>query len=111
MYRVARIEYRAPNGRRAVGTGFIVTSSAMLTADHVADGSGHKVTCAGMDLRVLEVVRSGNPRVDLAVLVFQDELLELVPVLYGRLDRRNPYEVRGCVTVGYPDWAKDQLGR
>ena len=74
MHRVALIEYTAANGRKAAGTGYIVTSNAVLTADHVASGSGHRLTCAGMDLPVQEIVRSGNPDIDLAVLILQEEV-------------------------------------
>ena len=110
-YRVTLIEYTAANGRKAAGTGFIVTSNAVLTADHVASGTGHKLTCAGMDLPVQEIVRSGNPDVDLAVLILQEEVPGLVPVPWARLDRSKPDHVKRCVTVGYPDWLKDKFGR
>ena len=111
MHGFALIEYTAANGRKAAGTGLIVTSTAVLTADHVASGSGHKLTCADMDLPVREIVRSGSPDVDLAVLVLQEEVPGLVPMLCARLDRSKPYQVDGCVTVGYPDWRKDKFWR
>lgn len=111
MNRVALVEYTAANGRKAAGTGYIVTSNAVLTADHVASGGGHKLTCNGMDLPVQEIVRSGSPDVDLAVFILQEEVPGLVPLSCARLDRSNPDHVDGCVTVGYPDWQKDNLGR
>jgi hypothetical protein len=111
VHRVALIEYTAATGRKAAGTGFIVTSNAVLTADHVASGSRHKLTCAGMDLPVQEIVRSGNPDVDLAVFILQQEVPGLAPMPCVRLDRSKPDHIDGCVTVGYPDWRKDKLGR
>jgi len=103
VHRVALIEYTAANGRKAVGTGFIITGNAVLTADHVASGSGHKLTCAGLDLPVQEIVRSGSSDVDLAVLILQREVPGLAFMSCVRLDRSMPVHVDGCVTVGYPD--------
>jgi hypothetical protein len=111
VHRVALIEYTATNGRKAVGTGFIVTSTAVLTADHVASGSGHKLTCSGMDLPVQAILRSGSPDVDLAVVILQQEVPGVIPVSCARLDRSKPEYLDRCVTIGYPDWRKDQSGR
>jgi hypothetical protein len=111
VHRVVLIEYTAADERKSAGTGFIVTSNAVLTADHVASGTGHKLTCGGMDLPVKEIVSSGSLDVDLAVLILQQDVPGLGPMSCARLDRSNPYHVDGCLTVGYPDWRKDKLGR
>lgn len=66
--RVALIRYTAPCGARCVGSGLLVDERWVLTADHVAQGSGHRVECDRGAAAVAEVVRSGTPEVDLALL-------------------------------------------
>ena len=66
--RVALIRYTAPDGARCVGSGLLVDERWVLTADHVAQGSGHRVECDRGAAAVAEAVRSGTSEVDLALL-------------------------------------------
>ena len=43
--RVALIRYRAPDGTPCVGSGLLIDEGQVLTAGHVAEGSGYRVEC------------------------------------------------------------------
>ena len=63
--RVALIRYNDPDGSRCVGSGLLVAEGRVLTADHVADGSEHRIICGGRHFRVATAVRSESAEVDL----------------------------------------------
>lgn len=105
--RVALIRYIAPDGTPSVGSGLLVGESAVLTADHVADGQGHRVECAGKSRDISRVLRSGAPDVDLAVLTISEPVSEIGWLSCARIDRSLVGRVEGCVAVGFPRWKKD----
>jgi Trypsin len=112
--RVVLVRYRAASPaadgslveQDFVGSGLLVDPCTVLTADHVAEGSGH--SCHGPDWSspVDQVVRTEDARVDLAVLKLAAPVAGVEPLGYARLDRSRIAEVAGCVAVGYPRWKK-----
>ena len=105
--RVVLIRYTAPGGARCVGSGLLIDECWVLTADHVAEGSGHRVECDRGAAAVAEVVRSGTPEVDLAVLRLAEPFAGLVRLGCARVDRSRIDRVSGCAAVGFPRWRKD----
>ena len=106
--RVALLRYQSPNGVSCVGSGLLVDERSVLTADHVADGSGHSIECHGQVRSVAAILQSNTVAVDLAVLTASEPLdivgrLELARVDRGRADR-----VQDCVAVGFPRWRSAQ---
>jgi tetratricopeptide (TPR) repeat protein len=105
--RVALIRYIARDGTPCVGSGLLISESSVLTADHVADGQGHRVDCAGKSRHVSQVLRSGASDVDLAVLTIGEPVTGIGWLSCARIDRRQVGRVDGCVAVGFPRWKKD----
>lgn len=107
--RIALIRYDSPvNGEPCVGSGLLVDSRHVLTADHVAGGSGYMAECAGSEVPVVSILRSGDPAVDLAVLTLRDQVRGLDRLPCGRVARRQVDRVTDCVAVGFPRWKKDK---
>ena len=105
--RIALIKYISPDGVNCIGSGLLVSASQVLTADHVAGGKAHRVTCAGSnEVFVSAVLRSNNPDVDLAVLTLGEPLGGVESLSYARIDRSSVSQVAGCVAVGFPRWKK-----
>lgn len=107
--RYALIRYTASNGARSIGSGMLVRERTVLTADHIADGVGHRVECGSVAYRVERVVRSGTHGVDLAVLILAGSGKKArsggaTPVGYAEVDRSHADEVTGCMAVGFPRW-------
>ena len=105
--RVALIRYRGPDGGLYAGSGLLLDDRRVLTADHVAEGDGHRVELDGASCDVTDVLRSGTAEVDLAVLTLRSPVagvarLGCAQVARGRVDR-----VTGCTAVGFPRWRKD----
>ena len=105
--RVALIRYTAPDGTPCVGSGLLVDERWVLTADHVAEGSGHWVECDRGAAAVAEVVRSGTQEVDLALLRLAEPSSGLARLGCARVDRGRVDRVSGCAAVGFPRWRKD----
>lgn len=104
---IALIRYTSPEGVHCIGSGLLVNPIHVLTADHVADGTDHRVTCAsGSDVSVVVVLRSHDPTVDLAVLTLSEPVRDVTRMLYAQVDRSRVTQVTGCVAVGYPRWCK-----
>ena len=104
--RVALIRYISPGGAACVGSGLLVDGRRVLTADHVADGSGHRVECDTGTRAVVAVLRSGTAEVDLAVLTVGEPVAGLGRLGCARVDRGRVDQVKGCVAVGFPRWQK-----
>jgi len=109
--RVALIRYQAPDGSRCVGSGLLVEDLKVLTADHVADGTKHRVECDRRQFRVAAVIRSETAEVDLAVLTLAGPGHELERMSYARVERSQVDRVTGCVAVGFPRWNTGAGGR
>jgi hypothetical protein len=105
--RVALIRYQAPGGTRCVGSGLLIDERRVLTADHVAEGSGHRIECNIGTSQVEEILRSGTPEIDLAVLSLSEPVAGLQPLGCARVDRSRVGQVTGCVAIGFPRWRKD----
>ncbi|SHN86252.1 Tetratricopeptide repeat-containing protein, partial [Geodermatophilus obscurus] len=95
--------------REFVGSGLLVDARTVLTADHVAQGFGHRCSGPGWDLPVVRVVRTAESRVDLAVLELADSVAGVEPLSFARLDRSRVAEVADCVAVGFPRWKKTDV--
>ena len=106
--RVALIRYQAPDGSWCVGSGLLVGDQQVITADHVADGTGHRVTSGGGEREVASVLRSRSLAVDLAVLTLSEPAGELGQLSCAQVDRSRVDRVTGCVAVGFPRWKKDK---
>lgn len=104
---MALIRYIGPDGSNCVGSGLLVSDRHVLTADHVAEGRSHRVGCADAEVRVIEVLRSHDPEVDLAVLTLSKSVGRLGQLPCARLNRSQVDRVTGCVAVGFPRWKKD----
>ena len=86
--RVALIRYSAPDGTQYVGSGLLINDHAVLTADHVADGSGHQVDCLERTHEVAYVLRSGSSDVDLAILSLKEPIRDLISLRCARIEQR-----------------------
>jgi hypothetical protein len=98
-------------GAAYVGSGFLVNDRAVLTADHVAAGTGHRVVDEGREFPVDGIVRSGTDEVDLAVLSLRDSVSALDPMPCALVDRSRGGRLTECWAVGYPKRSKDGKGR
>jgi hypothetical protein len=105
--RVALIRYIGPDGSWCVGSGLLMGDRYVLTADHVAEGHGHRVKWADAEVEVAEVLRSHDPAVDLAVLTLSGSAGGLGQLSCGQVDRSQVDRVTGCMAVGFPRWKKD----
>jgi len=99
------------NGAAFAGSGFIVSDRAVLTADHVAAGTRHRVVLDGTELAVSGCVRSGAEEVDLAVLTLRHPLADLAPMPFALVDRGWGGKLTGCWAIGFPRRSKDDAGR
>jgi hypothetical protein len=99
------------DGASYVGSGFLVTDRAVLTADHVADGTGHRIVHDGVELAVEGCVRSGDTTVDLAVLILRHPVPDLAPIPCALVDRGGGGKLTGCWAIGFPRRSKDDAGR
>jgi hypothetical protein len=106
--RVALIRYRSPDGMTRVGSGVLVDERNVLTADHVADGTGHSIECHGEFRNAAAILRSGDAAVDLAVLTASEPLGTLGRLRFARIDRGRADRVQDCVAVGFPRWRSMQ---
>jgi hypothetical protein len=110
--RYALIRYQDTDKRWRVGSGLIVRDRAVLTADHITNGTQHRVECADKTIAVQSIVRSGTAGVDLAVLMLAEPVAGLAPMHCARVDRSEPARrLDGCVAVGFPFWRRDGHGR
>ena len=96
------------DGKTWRGSGLRVAGRFVLTADHCANGTDHRVVVGGREHEAMVHVRSGHSAVDLAVLEVPT-LAELEAVGCARVDRTVVDEVRGCRALGFPVW-KDGSG-
>ena len=109
--RVALIEYTAPDGSPCVGSGLLFDDRYVLTADHVADGVGHRVMCAYGEFPVSAVLRSHDRDVDLAVMTLSEPAGELARLSFAQVNRTRIDRVSGCRAVGYPRGKKTGVKR
>jgi hypothetical protein len=87
-----------------VGSGLLVNDHAILTADHIAIGFDHQVDFRGHAHEIAEVIRSGSPQVDLAVLILRRPIAGVASLHYARVDRTLVTQVSNCAAVGFPRW-------
>jgi hypothetical protein len=100
------VKYLNSTGHPLVGSGYLVRDGVVLTANHVADGTGHEVWCDGVkyDVDPAGTVLSGRNDVDLAILRLATCPAQTPSLSYGRV-RRDPGIIHDCIAVGYPLWA------
>jgi vWA-MoxR associated protein C-terminal domain len=108
--RYVHIKYTDPHGNRLVGSGYIVRENTVLTANHIADGTGHEVWCDGTTYRVDpdQKVLSGTNQVDLGVLRLIGHPAQADPPSYAQIPR-DPGTIRDCLAVGYPRWVAEVM--
>lgn len=104
--RVALIRFTT-RGTQFVGSGLLVNDHAILTADHVAAGFDHQIDCWRRTHEVAEVLRSGSPQVDLAILTLRNPIAGVDSLRCARVDRDRVSQIRHCVAVGFPRWKRD----
>lgn len=105
--RVALIRYAALDGTQCVGSGLLINDQVVLTADHVAEGSGHQVDCMERSEEVVHVLRSGSPDVDLAILRLKNPIEEVSPLGCARIEQNLVGQIHSCTAVGFPRWKRD----
>jgi hypothetical protein len=87
-----------------VGSGLLVNDHAILTADHIAIGFDHRVDFGGQTHEIAEVIRSGSPQADLAILILRKPVAGVGSLRYARVDRTLVTQVSNCAAVGFPRW-------
>lgn len=107
--RVVKIAY-VHGGQPRVGSGLLIGGDIVLTADHVAKGSGHEVLRLNGALPADVIVRSGSTTVDLALLSVRGRT-DLPFLTFGRLDQDHLDVLRDCVSVGFPRFKAVSGGR
>jgi hypothetical protein len=110
--RYVLIRYQDPANIARVGSGYIVRGSTVLTADHVADGTGHRIVCDDGEFGVdaAKTVLSGTKEVDLGVLQLAGNPLQLGQLSFARVGR-GPMMIWDCMAVGFPRWTADERDR
>jgi tetratricopeptide (TPR) repeat protein len=98
------------DGQPRRGSGLRVGGRFVLTADHCANGTDHKVKVGGVTYPATVHVRSETTEVDLAVLV-APKLLELAPLGCALLSRDVADWLERCVALGYPVWKDGPAGQ
>jgi hypothetical protein len=104
--RVALIRY-TNEGRNFVGSGLLVNDRVVLTSNIVAEGSEHRVECAGGLRSVIGVLRPGAEHVDLATLTLGEPVIGLGSLNYARVDRTHVGWIDNCTVLGFPRWKMD----
>ncbi|MDO5863758.1 MULTISPECIES: AAA family ATPase [Paenarthrobacter] len=107
--RVVNITYQF-HGQPRVGSGLMVGGSVVLTADHVAKGSGHEVLGLEGTYPASVLVRSGSATVDIALLSL-DGAPDLPFLTFGRVERQNLEVLHDCTAVGFPRFKAVSGGR
>ncbi|GAB2580175.1 tetratricopeptide repeat protein [Kribbella endophytica] len=95
-------------GQPRRGSGLRIGADLVLTADHCADGTNHRIFVDGSGYPAVVSVRSNTAAVDIAVLqgVGLPEVENSKPVL---VDRSIAARLEDCVALGFPVW-KDKPG-
>jgi len=104
--RVALIRYRSPDGKKCVGSGVLIDGYTVLTADHVAEGSGHGVECHAGARAVTAVLRTGTADIDLAILTLGESAGIVGRLGCAQVARDQWARVEDCSAVGFPRWRK-----
>ncbi|WP_369265199.1 AAA family ATPase [Streptomyces sp. R35] len=85
------------------GSGLRVSQHYVLTADHCAEGSQHRIVVGGEEHRATVHSRSGSRDIDIALLV-APSLPPVPPLRCARIDRAQTHKLEGCQALGYPSW-------
>jgi len=93
------------DGRPLRGSGLRIGGRYILTADHCADGSDHRIIVAGSEFDAAVSVRSGTRDVDIAVLIAPD-LPSVEPLPCARVNTTISATVEDCAALGFPEWKK-----
>lgn len=105
------ILYEDSDHKRFVGSGFLVNSKAVLTADHIATGRNLRVVFDGQEVPIERSLRSGRDEIDIAVLVLKDPVADIEQSYYAQVDRSGGITVNDVWAVGFPRLSKDDKGR
>ena len=103
--RIAYIRYTS-GGVPCAGSGLQVGARNVLTAGHVAGGTGYQVQLAEIWYEVNKVLKSDDPQVDLAILTLKEAAPSVASLRYAAISREHVASVRECVAVGYPWWKR-----
>ena len=91
------------------GPGLRVGGRFVLTADHCANGTGHRLVVGGQEYQATVHVRSNEEAVDVAILVAED-LPELESLRCALVNRGVDQDLEGCRALGFPSWKLNPLG-
>jgi hypothetical protein len=91
------------DGKTRRGSGLRIGGQFILTADHCANGTDHRVVVGGHDYAATVHVRTNDSAVDLAVLL-APALDSLTPLRCALVDREVATQVDGCLALGFPLW-------
>jgi hypothetical protein len=91
------------DGKTRRGSGLIVGNRYVLTADHCANGTNHRVTVDGVEWPATVHVRSHSSAIDLAILHVPD-LPRSALLQVAFIDRTVNGRVAPCDAMGFPVW-------
>jgi hypothetical protein len=97
------------DGKPRRGSGLQLADQFVLTANHCADGTDHRLVAGGAEHPATVFVRSGNTDADLAILL-GPTLPAAEPLQCAVLDRDVPREAERCRALGFPVWKDGALG-
>ena len=93
------------NDKKRRASGLHVAGRFVLTADHCAEGSNHRVIAGGAEHPATVYARTGSAQVDVAILEVPG-LEEVPPAGCARVDRGTARTLEHCVALGFPKWKK-----
>lgn len=88
------------------GSGLRVGGRYVLTADHCANGTDHRLVVGDVEYPAEVLVRSQSTAVDVAVLV-TDSLPEVEPLRCALVNRDVTAHLENCQALGFPSWRTD----
>ena len=91
------------DGKTRRGSGLRIGGTYVLTADHCANGTDHRVVVEGREYTATVAMRSGTSDIDIAALAVRD-LPALPPMACARVNTAIAARVEDCVALGFPTW-------
>lgn len=94
------------DGESRRGSGLRVGGQFVLTADHCASGTNHRLVVSGHEYPATVHVRSNDQDVDLAILV-ADDLPAVEPLRCAMVNRGVVDKLVDCMALGFPSWKQN----
>jgi hypothetical protein len=100
--RAVLLRYTRAGGWRR-GSGLRIGGTLVLTAEHCAQGSDHRVVVADNEYPAEVAWRGGRADVDIAILNAPN-LPAVTPLAWARVNTAIAARIDGCVALGFPTW-------